>query len=283
MKITYPKNCNKLHSRLEEVLNLVYAKRPLLEYNVYAVTGDEANEATAVEVYQDGQRIGKLNAKCRRFSPTKGKTEVWFAIESLAIKKQRGAEHTKQCKDAKTAARIAIESFTEKTLADLGIKLIDETINGVVHVVNRLQTEFSCALNYSSAEISTYFLDVMAGKNPPIPQKIHDQIISKDLARIKDNRDIGENILRHMKNKNGYCVRMMQDESLLFTHIGYADTTSKHASTYELDQYTQEKYTMLKLLDANQCAADIGVKFESSFDGETTMVYFIVAGETVTH
>jgi hypothetical protein len=40
---------------------------------------------------------------------------------------------------------------------------------------------------------------------------------------------------------------------------------------------------MLKLLDANQCAADIGVKFESSFDGETTMVYFIVAGETVTH
>ena len=283
MKITYPKNCNKLHLRLEEVLKLVYAKRPLLEYNVYAVTGDVANEATAVEVYQDGQRIGKLNARCRRFSPSKGATEVWFSIESHTIKKQRGAENTKYCKDAKTAARIAIESFTKKSLADLGAKLANETVSNVTHIVERLHYDFSSAINYTSSEISTYFLDVIAGKNPPIPQKIHDLIISRDLARIKDNRDIGENILRHMKSANGYAIRMMQDESLLFTRIGDPNTTSKHANTYELDQYTQEKYTMLKLLDKNQCAADIGVKFESVIDNESTMVYFIVAGETVTH
>ena len=283
MKITYPKNCNKLHSRLEEVLNRVYAKRPLLEYNVYATTG-ETQEATAVEVYQDGQRIGKLNAKCRRFSPAKGEHETWFAIESHTIKKQRGAEHTKYCKDAKTAARIAIESFTKKSLADLGAALARETVSNVTHIVERLHYEYTSAINYGSlSQVSTYFLDVIAGKNPPIPQKIHDQIINKDLARIKDNQDIGENILKHMKNANGYAIRVMQDESLLFTHIGYADTTSKHASTYELDQYTQEKYTMLKLLDKNQCAADIGVKFESVIDNESTMVYFIVAGETVTH
>jgi hypothetical protein len=280
MKITYSKDITKLSTRLKEVLDIVYAKRPLLEYEVIEAIKDEA---TRVVVYQDGQKIGRLDAHRRRYSPSKGMNEIWFGIESHTIKKQRGAENTKYCKDAKTAARIAIESFTKKSLADLGVKLIDETIGGVTSIVERLQYQYASTLNYSSSEISTYFLDVIAGKNPPIPQKIHDQIISKDLARIKDNRDIGENILRHMKNKNGYCIRTMQDESLLFAHLGNPSTTSKHGSTYELDQYTQEKYTMLKLLDANQCAADIGVKFESSFDGETTMVYFIVAGETVTH
>lgn len=280
MKITYDKDINKLSARLKEVLDLINAKRPLLEYEVIEGIKDEA---TKVVVYQDGQKIGKLNADRRRYSPSKGANEVWFAIEAHTIKKQRGDSNTKFCKDVKTAARIAIESFTKKSLTSLGEELIGETISGVTNVVDKVHYVFSSAINYPNVAVSTYFLDVIAGKNPPIPQKILDQITSKDLARLKDNYDIGANIIRHVKNKNGYAIRMMQDESLLIANLADPSTTSKHASTYELDESIQEKFTMLKLLDENQCAADIGVKFKAVHNQQNVMIYFIVAGKTVTH
>jgi hypothetical protein len=47
-----------------------------------------------------------------------------------------------------------------------------------------------------------------------------------------------------------------------------------------LDQYTQEKFTMLKLLDKNQFAADVGIKYESDDGVKKETIYFIVAGET---
>ena len=95
--------------------------------------------------------------------------------------------------------------------------------------------------------------------------------------------EIADNVLTHMKNHNGYCIRMMQDETLLCTHIGNPATTSKHQSTYELDQYTQEKLVMLKVLEDNQFAADIGVKYKRDDGNIPYTVYFVVAGETVTH
>lgn len=280
MKITYARDTNKLSARLKEVLDLVHAKRPLLEYEVIEGIKDEA---TKVVVYQDGQRIGKLNADRRRYSPSKGANEIWFAIEAHTIKKERGDSNTRFCKDVKTAARIAIESFAKKSLTSLGEELIIETVSGVSNVSDKVHYVFSNAINYSITAVSTYFLDVMAGKNPPIPQKIQDQIISKDLARLKDNYDICANVYKHSKNKNGYAMCVMQDESLLIANLADPSATSKHASTYELDESIQEKFTMLKLLDENQCAADIGVKFKAIHNQQNVMIYFIVAGKTVTH
>ena len=265
-----------LAPRLQEVLDLVYAKRPLLEYEVE--TYSDNHYAETVRVWQDGQKVGKIYSRFQRYSPTNGTTEMWYALESDNIKKSRGDRGTKYCKNAKVAARTAIEAFTKKPLAELGKRLISNVKYAVESMRDSIERAYQNSVNISALELANYFTDVAMGNNPPMPKRTVDSIVSNEALRKRENYEIARNVFAHLKANNGYAIRIMQDETLLCAHIGNPDTTSKHQSTYELDQYTQEKFTMLKLLDMNQFAADVGIKYESD-DGAKT-IYFIVAGET---
>lgn len=280
MKITNLKQGSTLAPRLKEVLDLVHAKRPLLEYEVTAYSDN--HYAESVKVWQDGQKVGKIYARYRRYSPTKGETTYWYAIESDNIKKQRGERDLKYSKDAKTAARTAIEVFTKKPLAELGMRLISDVKSAVESLHERATYDYR---NYMSSGIplmtlSNYLTDVHMGKTVPLPKAISDHIVSKDILRKRENYEIAANVMKYVKDNNGYAIKVMQDETLLVAHLGNPDTTSKNQNTYELDQYTQEKFAMLKLLDPNQFAADIGVKYERDDGNKKEMIYFIVAGET---
>lgn len=282
MKIKYPKNCVGLSPRLKEVLDTVYAKRPLLEYEV--TSKDPRNDlANAVTVWQDGQELGTIDSQRTRYSPSNNDHSTWFAVTCDNIEKERGDRNTKFCKNAKAAARAAIELFTKKPLAELGKSLILDVRSAIESLAQRTTYDFRNSFNMSATMVANYFTDLYLDKNPPFPKESKDQIESKNILRKKENMEIADNVLTHMKNHNGYCIRMMQDETLLCTHIGNPATTSKHQSTYELDQYTQEKLVMLKVLDDNQFAADIGVKYKRDDGNIPYTVYFVVAGETVTH
>ena len=279
MKITKMRKDATLAPRLKEVLDLVYAKRPLLEYEVTEYSDN--NYAETVVVWQDGQMIGAIYSRYRRYSPSKETTDIWYGVESHNIKKERGDRNRKFCKDAKVAARTVIEMFTKRTLDELGQRLIQDVKSAIDSMRDRVMYEYRTQINgVSSTILADYFTDLFIGKNPPIPKDIENLILKQDVIRKRENAEIATNILTHCRNNNGYALKMMQDETLLFTHLGNSSTTSKHQSTYELDQYTQEKYAMLKLLDPNQFAADIGVKYERDDGDKKHMIYFIVAGET---
>jgi len=280
MLIHYNK-AKRLHHRLHAVLSIVYAKRPLLEYEV--IRSNSEQEATEVAVWQDGQNLGRIDATYRRHSPSDGNVYEWFAITSDNIKKSRGRAHknTKFSKDAKTAARNAIDLLSKKPLVDLGIQLITNVRNVAERLKDKINCDYKDTISFgTTATLTNYFLDKYLGKNPPIPKSIEDQIINKELIRKKENLDVAENVMMHCKNNNGYALRVMKDETLLFAHMADPATTSKLKSTYELDQYSQEKYTMLKILEPNQFAADIGFKCEYSVGDTKEMWYFIVAGKT---
>lgn len=278
MKLINLKQGATLAPRLKEVLDLVYAKRPLLEYEV---TGYSDNYyAETVNVWQDGQKVGKIYSRHQRYSPTNGTTEMWYALESDNIKKSRGDRDTKYCKNAKVAARTAIEAFTKKPLAVLGKKLITDVKYKVESMCDSVERIYQNSVSFSGLELVNYFTDVAMGNNPPMPKRTVDSIVSNEALRKRENYEIARNVFAHLKANNGYAIRVMQDETLLCTHVGNPDTTSKHQSTYELDQYSQEKFAMLKLIDPNQFAADIGIKYESDDGDKKETIYFIVAGET---
>ena len=278
MKLINLKQGATLAPRLKEVLDLVYAKRPLLEYEV---TGYSDNYyAETVNVWQDGQKVGKIYSRHQRYSPTNGTTEMWYALESDNIKKSRGDRDTKYCKNAKVAARTAIEAFTKKPLAVLGKKLITDVKYKVESMCDSVERIYQNSVSFSGLELVNYFTDMAMGNNPPMPKRTVDSIVSNEALRKRENYDIACNVFAHLKANNGYAIRIMQDETLLCAHIGNPDTTSKHQSTYELDQYSQEKFAMLKLIDPNQFAADIGIKYESDDGAKKETIYFIVAGET---
>lgn len=278
MKIKNLKQGATLAPRLQEVLDLVYAKRPLLEYEVTGYSDN--NYAQTVKVWQDGQEVGRINSRYQRFSPTNGTTEMWYALDSHNIKKQRGDRNTKYCKDAKVAARTVIEQFAKKPLAELGKSLILNVKYVVESVHEKIERDYRNSISFNSIELVNYFTDMVMGNNPPVPKRTVDSIVNNEALRKRENYEIACNVLAHFKSNNGYAIRVMQDETLLCAHIGNPATTSKHQSTYELDQYTQEKFTMLKLLDMNQFAADIGLKYGSDDSVDKETIYFIVAGET---
>ena len=282
MKIKNLRQGTTLAPRLRDVLELVYAKRPLIEYEVTKYSQD--NYAESVRAWQDGQRVGDIHARFRRYSPSSGSTEMWYAIDADTIKKERGDRNRKYCKDAKVAARTAIEKFAKKPLAELGEKLIREVNITIESMQDRIEHAYTRSISYSSLDLANYFTDLVLANNPPVPKSTIDSIVSNDALRKRENYDIACNVHKHFKSKNGYVIRVMEDETLLCAHISNPDTTSKHQSTYELDQYSQEKFAMLKLLDPKQFAADIGVKYErdelNEFGSKKETIYFIVAGET---
>lgn len=278
MKIKNLKQGATLAPRLQEVLDLVYAKRPLLEYEV--IRYGDVHYADSVRAWQDGQVVGEIRACFDRFSPTKGMTERWYAIDAHTIKKQRGKRNRKYCKDAKVAARTVIEQFAKKDLAELGKSLISNVKYVVETMHESVERDYRNSISFNSLELITYFTDVVMGNNPPVPKRIVDSMTNNEAFRKRENYEIACNVLAHFKVNNGYAVKIMEDETLLCAHIGNPDTTSKHQSTYELDQYSQEKFAMLKLLDLNQFAADIGLKYEIDTDFKKESIYFIVAGKT---
>jgi hypothetical protein len=278
MKIKNLRQGATLAPRLQEVLELVYAKRPLLEYEV--IRYGDIHYADSVRAWQDGQVVGEIRACYDRFSPTKGMTERWYAIDAHTIKKQRGERNRKYCKDAKVAARTVIEQFAKKALAELGKSLIANVKYTVESMHEKVERDYRNSISFNSVELANYFTDVVMGNNPTVPKRTIDSIVSNEALRKRENYEIACNVLTHFETKNGYAIRVMQDETLLCAHVGNPDTTSKHQSTYELDQYTQEKFTMLKLLDMNQFAADIGIKYDSDDGAKKETIYFIVAGKT---
>ena len=278
MKIKNLKRGATLAPRLQEVLYLVYAKRPLLEYEV--IRYGDVHYADSVRAWQDGQIVGEIRACYDRFSPTKGMTERWYAIDAHTIKKQRGERNRKYCKDAKVAARTVIEQFAKKDLAELGKSLISNVKYVVETMHESVERGYRNSISFNSLELITYFTDVVMGNNTPVPKRIVDSMTNNEALRKRENYEIACNVLAHFKANNGYAVKIMEDETLLCAHIGNPDTTSKHQSTYELDQYSQEKFAMLKLLDLNQFAADIGLKYEIDTDFKKESIYFIVAGKT---
>jgi hypothetical protein len=278
MKITKPAG-QELQNRLEEVLSIVHAKRPLLEYE--SERTNTLNEITSVNVWQDGQHVGKIDSNFRRYSQAKGANEVWFAVTSPNIKKERGANRNmKFAKDAKIAARIVIETFTKKSLAELGVSLIVDVKSRVESLHQNVLYSFNNCVNISKPQLIRYFADLHSGKSATPPQAILAQYDNPEVWRKIENMDIADNVLTHLKSNNGYAIRIMKDETIMFAPLSNHDATAKYASTYELPIEVQEKFTMLKLLDAGQFASDIGIKYEKDDGDKKDLYYFIVAGET---
>jgi hypothetical protein len=277
MKIKKPAG-TELSKRLTEVLQLIHAKRPLLEYEANGSNRD--GELCAVTVWQDGQRIGSIDSDFRKYSPSKGTNETWFAVSCRNIQKKRGSRETKFNKDAKGAAHAVIELFTKKSMPELGVSLITNVKSGVESLHTKVRHRFEECVNMQRSVLIRYFAGLHGGKNPPPPAVIMSQYDNPEVLRKIDNMDIADNILNHIKNKNGYALQIMRDDTILCCSLTNPEDTVKYASTYNMSTALQEKFTILKVLEANQFASDIGVKYERDDGDKKELFYFVVGGET---
>lgn len=269
-----------LSKPLALVLEEVYNKRPLLEFEVTSTipTDDATRVARSVNVWQHGQRLGSIDAHHRKYSPKNSTSETVYAVESPLIDKQRGRRNTKFCKSAPTAAKVVIDVFAKQPLRALGADLANQLERKTEYLKSNATMIFVDNIRKSSIiDMATYFVESYLGNNPILPASISKNV-NDDTLKKYDNYKIASSVCKHMENKNAFGISYMKDGTLLVVDLANHETTSKVATTYEMPQFMQEKFTMLKLLDRNQFAQDIGVRIETS-DGEDA--YLIVKGETV--
>lgn len=270
-----------IHTRLQQVLDIVHAKRPLLEYEVTHIhVHDDA--AITVKVWQHGQLLGTIASSFGRYSPTKQENSLWYAVMSPNIKKQRGRQNSKFSKDATAAARVAIEMLTKKPLPIIGAEIIHSISTSVGWVYGRVKSLYINSLETPALELAEYFIEHKLGNNPSPPAKLMAQI-TDELLRKRENYKIAENVMNYARSSNGYMVYVMQDETLLVAPLDNPEATAKYESTYELPEFMQEKITMIKLLEPNQFAADIGIQTEITHENNKIIGYFVVGGATVVH
>lgn len=275
----------EINSRLQEVLELIHAKRPLLEYEV---TDHSIIDGSAVEVsvWQHGQKLGEIHASYKRYSKTKGEHERWFRVMSPFIEKERGERNCKFAKDAKSAARTAIEVFIKKTLGTLGQELADPSFNRLAYLHDRVRTSFHHSYNVDRFETREYFIQLKQGLNPTPPTGVMNDI-SDEILRKYENLMIAKNVGIHAKNKNGYFIQVMKDETFLVVDLANPEGATKYETTYAMPEALQEKFTILKLLEANQFAADIGIRMATASrdpsEPEEDVTYFVVGGATKTY
>lgn len=268
-----------LSPRLKEVLDIVHAKRPLIEYEVTDV--DYNNEASKVKCWQHGQFLGSIDSHFKKYSNASGMTVTWFCVFSPHITKERGDAHRRYLKNAKTAAKVAIESLIKTPLEQLGKELVNLGQGAAESVMSRVHSDLRYGLKFSEIAAIDYFIALHLGETVEPPKVIMDNITDK-AVKSRDNFLIAKNVINHVHARNCYYLKQMKDESWLFADPASLNTTSKIQTTYDLPEAAQEKLTMLKLLEYNQFAKDIGIKLRPNMDEELDL-YVVVKGETVTY
>lgn len=263
---------------LTKIIELIAAKRPLLEYEVVEI--DNEKRAHAVKVYQHGQCLGYLNTWFHRYSNKHSRTEIWIALKSWTIQRDRGEPNTKYTKDPKVAASIVIDKFTKKSFALIAHEVVRETTQIITGIHDRVHGAFRYSMEIPQTFTMAYFIKIKQGEQPKVPQNILDKI-SDEVVRKYENYKIAGNVLQHMKSKNGTFVTTMKDGALLCIPLSDPDRAERYENTYALPDFMQEKLTMLKLLDHAQFAADIGIKIQH--DSENLPTFFVVSGDTVVH
>jgi hypothetical protein len=271
----------ELRQDLAELINFVYAKRPLLEYQADDVD-PTTNLITSVTVWQDGQSLGHVDVSFNRYNATRGCNEKWIKVTCRNIKKVRGQyRNAKFTKNVKGAAALVVELFTKRSLNEIGVKIALTVRDAIEELHREVEYRYKNVIGVNKDILIPYFMEVLEGNNPPIPSNIASQLTTEDSKKRIADMHIAKNVYGYFEAKDGYVAQIMQDESILCCDIASGQTV-KYASTFEMNTAMQEKFTILKLLEANQFAADIGIKVKIEDRIKTQFMYFVVGGDTKT-
>ena len=108
----------------------------------------------------------------------------------------------------------------------------------------------------------------------PIPAAIDAKLTDSAIQAI-DEYEIVKGLRDLAKDKKGYALREDVNGGMTIINLLDESIFYRGNSTYDLPVWMQSKVTILKLLEKNQAARNIGCKTEC--DGYT--YYFIVDGE----
>jgi hypothetical protein len=193
-------------------------------------------------------------------------------VRSPLINNERRPYNDFRTKSEKAALRKALEVFEPKGAGDVAHKVIlqtKESLDSLKYAVNRKLPHID------SSELVAFFREYkFSDTKVPIPASI-DAKLTDSVIQAIDEYHIVTELHNLVRDKKGYALREDVNGGMTIINLLDESIFYRGNSTYDLPVWMQSKVTILKLLEKNQAARNIGCKTEC--DGYT--YYFIVDGE----
>lgn len=269
-----------IDNKLQEMMTLVKAKRPLFEFQPMRRRYNYEDKAVlfGVHVYMKGVHLGDIRTDFER-QDREGKKSYWVAITANTIKKERGPRNMKVAKDVSKAVKIAFDHllFPEtqalgKPLKELGFELLDSLCDNT-----RYRLKDSVRIG-DAMEVLIYFIEKARNTEIPVPirlQSFDEEVYKKYAAHLS-----ASDLMNRWKAGSLHVVRHLIDGA--YASVNCRDETSyvRYETTYDMPTFMQEKITMLKMMNKYEPLDHVGVRLESR--GDDQPVYLITDGDTVT-
>ena len=269
-----------IDNKLQEMMTLVKAKRPLFEFQPMRRRYNYEDKAVlfGVHVYMKGVHLGDIRTDFER-QDREGKKSYWVAITANTIKKERGPRNMKVAKDVSKAVKIAFDHllFPEtqalgKPLKELGFELLDSLCDNTRY---RLKDGVRI---HDSIDVVAYFIQKALGSEIPVPTRL--QSFDEEIYKKYKTYLSTSYLMDQWKAGRLHVVRHLIDGA--YASVNCRDETSyvRYETTYDMPTFMQEKITMLKMINKHEPLDHVGVRLESR--GDAQPVYLITDGDTVT-
>ena len=267
-----------------DFLTRLYLKLPALYFEVTRTRSD--HEATKFLVYHGVDKIGHLDFAYPR--QKKGEHTFAVAVGSPYIRKDRAPHHEFISTNYDVALRKAVEVYSlgpdSKLVAD---REIGEVMHRVQSIYSNAMYKVRSALAHQASDqdfvdIVQYFVDVqiLPKANHPLPAYAA-KLNTDEVKEKLNNYHVIQLINKEVEAKRGYAVTIERDESIRAFSFDTRELAYHVKSTYELPEWMQSKFAMLKMLEGTQAIAQVGMRIpeERHSKHHSEVKYFIVDGE----
>lgn len=269
---------------LDELVQALFLKMPELTFEAdkTRLTGLSMDEViSGVSIYVGNQKVGRVSAE-KKYVHSQGISIETYAITSPKIHKSRGSNRsTRYAKDVKSIiniAKVVLVPDSKDVIAENMIYAFKNQFSSIIYTGSRDYRGYAERLG---GEAFTYVLELLAGRTPPIPQKIVSEVQSEKFKVAHDTCRIIQSLNDAWNTNSGVIVRVERDGTISVADVLSNSMTMEVKSTYDLPKNYQEKFTILKIMDKNTPIEHVGIKVETEVQNQPCTLYYLVGGETV--
>lgn len=268
------------HPQLHNLLCDLVLKYPALTFR--AING-HANMVDDVYVFSGTERVANIWMDAR-YDSRAGSRDQIYVVRSPRIRGgRRGSYDTQRSKHYKIILKTCLNACRPEEDNVLSQKLVEQLENVVDSIHNRSERALADALRPLAPSITMALQGLHTGRISSVPQKLFDILSAQNGAFTAfETLTIAENVRNAFKSKAGLVLKATPDRQFFAYDIGTDEVySSPNGDSHCLPSEYQVKFAMLKLLEANQPARDIGVK-ASSPDRGNAEIYYMTPGEVKT-
>lgn len=259
-----------LHPKLPDVLKQVFYKRPALRYLAHDCVSKEGYYCS-LDIYEDVYFVG--NIKYEKWTPWRGEPKEMFQIKSPNIRKQRHPSDTVLTTSAKKAIDTLLDEklLCKPEMSKLCEHLVYKMQNGLDNIIHNKRYDYK--REFKEHELYAFLTACGSGS---LPDLYNYPSVKKTMSNpmnisVGQELDVLSSLSSEASKENFYVVVVNHDESISVYNAKDKSLFYKGNSTYDLPEWMQSKFAILKNIEDKQSIRNMGWRCEDMYaiiDGE---------------